>query len=482
MTLLLVQAGLAAAADANWLDDQVAQDLATFGVPGAAVVEIRDGSPAHAVYAGFADLERGVPVSSSTVFNVGSVSKSLTAYGVVLLDQRGVLRLDSPVGAYLPGWRFPPTEYDAQQVTIERILSHTAGLSMWYLPAPPDPTWSLDRLLKEGRDPQTGGPFTIVAPPGTEVNYSGGGYALLQLAIERVTGTRFEDWAAQSVFGPLGMTHTRFVSWDVAASTMARGYDGWREPVQPEHQLALAEGGLTTTAEDLAHWVAEFCEGLAGAPSGPLDAAHLARMVVPMPGTQGTHGLGVVVTALPDGRLAVWHSGTNPGWDAMYYIVPAARDGIVVLTNGSEAGRYLAKSTICAWQRVENGVIDGEMCPPSTYAAVRGAYLRDGIDGAVARYRQIRRDHELDWNRHWRELNTLGYDLLKRRAIPDAVRIFKLNVEDHRETWEVYDSLGDGLERAGRRVEAHAAYIRAIKLDPEHRSRAAADRTARPSF
>jgi CubicO group peptidase (beta-lactamase class C family) len=349
---------------------------------------------------------------------------------------------------------------------------------MWYVPAPPDPSWSLERVLAEGRDPDTGGPFTVVAAPGTEVRYSGGGYALLQLAIERVTGKRFEAWAHRNLFAPLGMTHTRFVSWDEAARTMAVGYDGWRERVPPEHQLGVAEGGLTTTAGDLARWVAELIAGLAGEPSAPLDAAHIARMVAPMPGSQGERGLGVVLEALPDGRVGVWHAGTNPGWDAMYYFVPAARAGIVVLTNGSEAGRYLAKSTVCAWQRIENGIADHSMCPPSTYAAVKGSYLLDGIGGAVARYARVRGDHEQDWNRHWHELNQLGYDLLKRGRIPDALTIFELNVQDHPEEWEVYDSLGDGLERAGRRAEARAAYMRAIELDPEDHSRPAADRTA----
>ena len=103
--------------------------LATAQVPGAAVALVRDGQLAWAGGYGQADPARQVPVTADTVFQVGSISKPVTAWGVLRLVDKGLLDLDAPVETYLTRWHLPTSNYDADGVTIRRLLTHSAGLS-----------------------------------------------------------------------------------------------------------------------------------------------------------------------------------------------------------------------------------------------------------------------------------------------------------------------------------------------------------------
>jgi len=102
--------------------------LAAFEVPGVAVALVRDGRPTWAKGYGQADQARGIAVTPDTVFQVGSISKPVTAWGVMRLVQQGKLDLDAPVDRYLTRWHLPPSPFDADGVTTRRLLSHTAGL------------------------------------------------------------------------------------------------------------------------------------------------------------------------------------------------------------------------------------------------------------------------------------------------------------------------------------------------------------------
>lgn len=111
------------------LDERVSAYLDEFTTPGAAVALIENGRVAFAGGYGRSD-EAGGPVTTRTGFNVGSISKTVTAWGVMRLVERGLLELDVPVSRYLTRWSLPASEFDADGVTVRRLLSHTAGLSL----------------------------------------------------------------------------------------------------------------------------------------------------------------------------------------------------------------------------------------------------------------------------------------------------------------------------------------------------------------
>jgi CubicO group peptidase (beta-lactamase class C family) len=315
--------------------------LAAFEVPGVAVALVRDGHLTWSKGYGQADTTRGVPVTSDTIFQVGSISKPVTAWGVMRLVQQGKLDLDAPVDRYLTRWHLPPGPFDAHGVTIRRLLNHSAGLnSQDYSPIATRPLPSLEQSLSGesgGVNARRGSDdVRITMTPGQQRSYSNGGYTLLQLAIEEVTGEPFAGYMQREVLDPLGMNHSSFRWRADQRSNMATGYDVDGRAVPRSALTEQAAGGLHTTVEDLAAFVAAGMTGPHGEPAGrgvlaPEGVAALfTRHRLP---DGSTTSPGYEVQTLPDGTHAAGHGGKNIGWRAEFLILPDRREGIVVLTN-----------------------------------------------------------------------------------------------------------------------------------------------------
>jgi CubicO group peptidase (beta-lactamase class C family)/pimeloyl-ACP methyl ester carboxylesterase len=315
--------------------------LAAFEVPGAAVALVRNGRLTWAKGYGKADLAGGVPVTPDTVFEVGSISKSVTAWGVMRLVQQGKLDLEAPVERYLTRWHLPRSPFDANGVTIARLLSHSAGLnSQDYSPISTRPLPSLEESLSGesgGVNARSGtDDVRITMEPGQQWNYSNGGYTLLQLAVEEVTGEPFARYMQREVLDPLGMTRSSFTWEKDAGAVTATGYDVAGRPVPRTTLTELAAGGLHTTAKDIAVFMAAGMTGPddEAAGRGVLTpdsvAALFARHRLP---DGSTTSLGYEVQTLPDGTHAAGHGGKNTGWRAEFLTLPDRREGLVVLTN-----------------------------------------------------------------------------------------------------------------------------------------------------
>jgi CubicO group peptidase (beta-lactamase class C family) len=232
------------------IGDEIRALMRAHGVPGAAVALVHDGEIWVQGY-GSADTERGLPVTDGTVFQAASVSKSVSAWGVMALVEEGRLELDAPISRYLNRWELPPSPYDESGVTVRRLLSHTAGLSvggyLGYEPTTDLP--SLEDELSVGEDAaERPGGVRLVYPPGSESRYSGGGFTLLQLLVEEVTGRPFSEHMEREVLGPLGMTDSTFEWGPPVEEAIATPY-GEDGSVLPQYRLvAQAAGGLLTTA------------------------------------------------------------------------------------------------------------------------------------------------------------------------------------------------------------------------------------------
>ena len=322
------------------LDTLVPQLLQKYSEPGLVVAMVDGCQPSFARGFGLADKARARRVESSTVFQMGSISKTLAAWGVLHLVDAGRINLDSPVDRYLKRWHLP-ADSNAAQVTVRRLLSHTAGISLPSVggvnvgePLPP----LLAELEGQGSSAE-GGPVRVTIPPGTKYEYSGGGYAILQLLIEDVSGKPFARYMHDEVIAPLNMSHTTY-GWsrDVAA-TLATPYNDKDGSAQP-HRLysALAATGLYSTAEDMAQFLMAH-RARKNAPAGarvlrPETLAGMTRAAENAP----RYGLGYEVMP-PLGPInIVAHSGSNPGWKTNFMMLPGEGVGIVVMTN-TDGGR-----------------------------------------------------------------------------------------------------------------------------------------------
>ena len=209
-------------------------------------VGLLDGSNIVGRAIGYADLVQRQAVDENSAFNVGSVSKPIAAWGVLALAQDGDIDLDAPVSRYLRKWRLPDSEFDLDQVTIRRLLRHTAGTNIYGyagyesldgpITQPLRPVKYAPASLAEASNSQY--PIRIIHEPGGARRYSGGGFAILQMLIEDVSGQSFTDYMDERILTPLGMHNSGFAPQEL--STVTKAYNIQQQPLPDMAFLALA--------------------------------------------------------------------------------------------------------------------------------------------------------------------------------------------------------------------------------------------------
>jgi len=282
---------------------------------------------------GYANLDWDIPITPTTVFYVGSVSKQFTAATIALLAHEGLLSLDDNIRQYLP--EMP--DYDPP-VTIRHVLHHTSGIPDMYEVMEENglSTWNrfsreeaLELLSRQQLD----------FPPGERYQYSNGGYFALSMIVERASGQTLAEYAQANIFGPLGMRDTHFHDDPVqivkrrAMSYMPRE-EGDQEYYQSyEGNFALpGAGGLYTTVNDLLLWDQNFLNNKLGGPDF-LQVMH----------TKGVLNDGEVLDyalAIREGQhrglKTLFHTGSFMGFKAYYVRYPDIQFSTWVLCNMGE--------------------------------------------------------------------------------------------------------------------------------------------------
>jgi CubicO group peptidase (beta-lactamase class C family) len=354
--LLCLSLPAAAQDDVSTLTDQfdalVPALLAEGASPGAAVALIHDGALVWSQGYGVSDAQSATPITPETPFSVASISKALTAWEIMRLVEAGELDLDAPANQYLTSWQIPALgRNNPDEVTIRRILSHTAGLSVEGYAAyePGDELPTLVGFLEgeAGADP-----VQVMVTPGRRFMYSGGGYTALQLMIEDLRGEPFAQVMQDDLLTPLGMANSSFEwSADLGAAT-----DHGRGGAVETHVVHLdhAAGGLYASANDLATF---FTVGMS---AEWLSPESVALMHTPAEATDDSYGFGYFVETLPDGSLGVWHDGIGAGARTLFVLLPEQGEGLIILTN-SRTGNALFEPLVCAWDLWANGT-ETDLC------------------------------------------------------------------------------------------------------------------------
>ncbi len=237
--------------------DRVFADWNTTSSPGCALAVVKDG---HIVYEhgyGMANLELGIAITPQSVFDIGSVSKQITAMAILLLAQEHKLSLDDDVRKYLP--EIP--DYGST-ITIRHMLHHTSGLrnydDLFDLEGIPEADLTTDRDAMDLIVRQKGVNFK----PGEEFLYSDTNYFLMSQIVKRVTGQTLRQFAQDRIFGPLGMTSTHFHDdYTMIVPRRATGYaphKGGGFEMDMSNFEQLGDGSVMTTVEDLAKWDQNF--------------------------------------------------------------------------------------------------------------------------------------------------------------------------------------------------------------------------------
>ena len=327
-------------------------------IPGLVYGVVSNGKLIHVRGIGVQDLESKRPVTPDTLFRIASMSKAFTALTVLELRDEGKLSLDALAETYVPemrGWKYPTQ--DSPRIRVRDLLNHTAGFvtdDPWGDRQTPMPEAEFSKLLREGV------PFTRV--PATAWEYSNLGYALLGRIITNVSGRPYDETISQTLLKPLGMESSGYFVDEAPRARRALGYrwedNGWRLEPTMSHGAFGAMGGLQTSANDYAKWVAYLLSAWPPrneAKSGPVSRATVRelgqgssfprgftqRQGHPGPGAcplATSYGMGFIVSVGCDFGVALSHGGGYPGYGSHILLIPNKGLGVFAFANRTYAG------------------------------------------------------------------------------------------------------------------------------------------------
>jgi CubicO group peptidase (beta-lactamase class C family) len=288
----------------------------------------------------------GQPVDRNTVFQVASLSKWISAFGVMKLVEDGKLDLDAPVSEYLTRWQLPTSEFNNDGVTVRRLLSHTAGLtdglgySGFEAGVPIQP---IEASLTKASDADEGisGAVQVGIEPGTQFKYSGGGYTLLQLLVEEVSGQSFASFMKEGIFEPLNMNRSSYTWEDSSGFQLAEFYNSDGTEAPHYRYTSLAATSLYTSIADLEVFFQVFLKGSNNEPIGRniLKPETLELMRKPHGSMMGMDiwGLGTILYAMTDdGSFIIGHDGkSTPPINTAVRLDPQTGNGVIILETGN---------------------------------------------------------------------------------------------------------------------------------------------------
>ena len=305
----------------------------------AVVALIEDGEIVHKY-----SYSKGEHVDEQSVFGVASVGKWVTAMGVMRLVEQDKLDLDTPVSTYLKRWALPESNFDNEKVTLRLLLSHTAGIEdgLGHDGFAPDEEIQalVEHLTKAAdADPEVRGRVIVTQEPGSQWDYSGGSYNLIQLIIEDVSGQTFSDFMHEEVFAPLKLTKTQF-QVDRNEPLLAEYY-GENETlrVYPNY-TSLAATGLYTNITDMHKLLKANLNASYRNKGFPnlLSEQSLGQMRTPIASVGGQYiwGAGVMLFAPTKEGYVIGHGGKSPFLNASVRFDPSDGSGFIMFQTGNE--------------------------------------------------------------------------------------------------------------------------------------------------
>lgn len=321
---------------ATWqtLGDFVREKMQEIGVPGAAVgIWHNDGVMAQGF--GVTNVDHPLPVTDTTLFQIGSITKTFTGTLVMHLVEAGKIDLDTPVQHYVPEFRVVD-EAASGQATMRHLLTHMAG-------------WEGDLFLETGSNDDALAKYvtamagqTQLAPIGAHFSYNNAGFALAGLVIERVTGRTYEAALQTMVLNPLGLEQTFIEPSDAMTYRFVVGHGGPKDaPVVlrpwPLTRATRSMGGLITHVHDLLRYARFHLGDQSIARQPVLQPETVRTMAAPLVTIWGDEGRGLSWGANQVGGVqTIGHGGGTLGQLSMLTLVPTRNFAIAVFTNAQQ--------------------------------------------------------------------------------------------------------------------------------------------------
>ena len=313
-----------------------------YKVPALSVAVIKDFKIDWARAYGVKDLQTNEAATTETLFQAGSISKSVNAMVVMKKVEQGKLSLDEDINTELTSWKLPDNEFTAKKkVTLRNLLSHTAGTTVHGFPgyAPNEKTPTVPQVL-DGVSPANTPAVRVDMEPGTKFRYSGGGTTITQLALTDIEKKPYPEIARETVLAPLGMRDSTYdqplsTEWRKKAAT---GYRANGSEVEGKIHIypEMAAAGLWTTPTDLAKFAIEVQLSLAGRSNKVLSKQSVETMTSSF---MEDVGLGFFIEKHGN-ALYFGHGGADEGFRAELLVSRDKGYGVAVMVN-SDNGQIL---------------------------------------------------------------------------------------------------------------------------------------------
>ncbi len=411
---------------------------------------------------GYADHEWQVPNTVDTKFELGSITKQFTAALILQLNEEGKLKLEDKVTDILPWY---PAE-NGSRITIHQLLTHTSGI--------PNYTDFPDFVEKRAFETMT--PRELVNAfsekpldfePGFQFSYSNSGYVVLGVVIEQVTGKSYEEVLKQKILKPIGMDNSGYTNLQKITSKRAHGYENrfnlYSNAAYLNMSLPYSAGALYSTVEDLYKWdQALYGDKILSSESKQKMFTGYIKYF------RGKYGYGwdigkEAIDDKGDSTTYIGHGGSIFGFSSLIVRLPERKQLIVFMNNTGNA------SLNNIYNGIKNILYDQPFEKPEKSLVNEMADIIDktGVDAGIAFFSD-RKKSDPEHKISEREMNLLGYYLLQDDRTDGAVKIFKLNIEEYPESFNVYDSYAEALMKKGDNEGAIANYKKSIAIDPHN--------------
>jgi CubicO group peptidase (beta-lactamase class C family) len=335
-----------------------------YKVPSVSLSVINNGKIEWTKTYGYADVKTKRLANSTTLYQVASISKSVTGSGVMKLVQDGKLSLTTDIRNYLKTWTFPDNELSKNKlITLKNLLSHTAGLNVhgFIGYSVKDSLPTVNQILN-GERPANNEPIKPIYPVGVHFEYSGGGYMVIKKILNERISSNYDSLMQAVVLKPLKMANSTFTQPLLSRyKNYAYGTDKEMQTLKGNYYIypEQSAGGLWSTATDIAKFVLRIQNDLKGSTNSLINKRLTQEMLTPVLENYAL-GFGIVEKG---GEKYFWHEGESYGYNAMYYGSFTTGKGVVILTNaypsnGQPFIRELLNSvaTVYAWKDFYNPI------------------------------------------------------------------------------------------------------------------------------
>lgn len=312
------------------VDHYLDEAIRKLGVPGGSVALVYQGEQVYSRSWGITG-ESEQTVTNETPFLIGSLSKTLTAYGIMRLVDEGKVQLDVPVQQYLP-WFSLPDDKEASQITIHQLLTQTSGMSesagMNIADQGASDQLAIQRTVRAlAKEP-------LEAASGNRHIYSNANYAVLGAVIEEVSGMTYAEFMESSIFSSLDMEHSAATIRQAEARGWEPGFRSWLglsipSPI-PYDNGGAPYGYVVSSSSDLAKFLIAMQD-----PGKVITADRTKELIQPAVSVRANHyyGYGWRITQTDTGETRIWHAGSTPDARSEMVWLPESGWGIVLLTN-----------------------------------------------------------------------------------------------------------------------------------------------------